>query len=252
MEEMSIRDKDNILHIHSKVNESMVEWALQKTYDFAKLMSYYKCAMMEIETKFNVLNEEFTLQFDRQPINSIKTRLKNPISIRQKLSSKGYELSMESIEQNLHDVAGIRVVCSFIEDVYMLAEALLKQDDITLIEAKDYIKAPKANGYRSLHLIVAVPIFLQHEKRIMQAEVQLRTIAMDSWASLEHQLRYKKDTPLDGAVQWELRYCADLSAQLDERMNAMKKRLDIGPNSSAQQIKDMGRIIVDELEGDEK
>ena len=159
---------------------------------------------------------------------------------------------MESIEQNLHDVAGIRVVCSFIEDVYMLADALLKQDDITLIEAKDYIKAPKANGYRSLHLIVAVPIFLQHEKRIMQAEIQLRTIAMDSWASLEHQLRYKKDIPLDEAAQWELRYCADLSAQLDERMNAMKKRLDTGPNSSAQQIKDVGRIIVDELEGDEK
>ena len=252
MNDLTEHRESQLKQLQSMVNTDMVEWALQKTYDFAKLMSYYKCAMMEIETKLSVLNEEFKMQFDRQPINSIKTRLKNPISIRQKLSGKGYELSVESIEQNLHDVAGIRVVCSFIEDVYMLADALLKQDDITLIEAKDYIKAPKANGYRSLHLIVAVPIFLQHEKRIMQAEIQLRTIAMDSWASLEHQLRYTKDIPLDEAAQWELRYCADLSAQLDERMNAMKKRLDTGPNSSAQQIKDVGRIIVDELEGDEK
>lgn len=252
MNEMAIQDKDNLLQIQSMVNENMVEWALQKTYEYAKLMSYYKCAMMEIETKFNVLNEEFSLQFDRQPINSIKTRLKNPISIRQKLSVKGYELSLDSIEQNLHDVAGIRVVCSFIEDVYMLAEALLKQDDITLIETKDYIKNPKGNGYRSLHLIVAVPIFLQHEKRIMRVEIQLRTIAMDSWASLEHQLRYKKDIALDEAAQWELRYCADLSAQLDERMNAMKKRLDTCPENSAQQIKDVRRIIADDLEGEEK
>jgi len=249
---MSIQDKDNLLQIQSMVNENMVEWALQKTYEYAKLMSYYKCAMMEIETKFNVLNEEFSLQFDRQPINSIKTRLKNPISIRQKLSVNGYELSLDSIEQNLHDVAGIRVVCSFIEDVYMLAEALLKQDDITLIETKDYIKNPKGNGYRSLHLIVAVPIFLQHEKRIMRVEIQLRTIAMDSWASLEHQLRYKKDITLDEAAQWELRYCADLSAQLDERMNAMKKRLDASLEDSVQLKKNMGKIIIDNLEGDEK
>lgn len=153
--------------------------------------------------------------------------------------AKGHGLSVDSIEQNLHDVAGIRVVCSFVEGVYMLAEALLKQDDITLIEAKDYIKHPKANGYRSLHLIVAVPIFLQHEKRIMRAEIQLRTIAMDSWASLEHQLRYKKDIPFDEAAQWELRHCADLSAQLDERMNAMKKRLDARPDDGAQRIMDV-------------
>ena len=252
MNEMSIQGKDSFLQFQSMVNEDMVEWALQKTYEYAKLMSYYKCAMMEIETKFNVLNEEFTLQFDRQPINSIKTRLKNPISIRQKLSVKGYELSLESIEQNLHDVAGIRVVCSFIEDVYMLAEALLKQDDITLIETKDYIKNPKGNGYRSLHLIVAVPIFLQHEKRTMRVEIQLRTIAMDSWASLEHQLRYKKDIALDEAAQWELRYCADLSAQLDERMNAMKKRIDTSLEDSVQLKKNMGIIIIDRLEGDEK
>ena len=171
------------------LHQDTFEWALQKTYDFARLMSCYRCAMMEIETKLNVLNEEFSLRFDRQPISSIRTRLKNPLSIHEKMVRHGWPMNTESIETNLHDIAGIRVICSFVEDVYMLADALLKQDDITLIEQKDYIAHPKPNGYRSLHLIVEVPIFLEHEKRMMKAEIQLRTIAMDSWASLEHQLR---------------------------------------------------------------
>lgn len=225
MNDLTVQRENQLNQLQSMVSTDMVEWALQKTYDFAKLMSYYRCAMMEIETKFNVLNEEFKLRFDRQPINSIKVRLKSPISIHQKLADRGYPMSVESIESNLNDIAGIRVICSFTDDVYMMAEALLKQDDITLIEKKDYIKSPKKNGYRSLHLIVAVPIFLQSEKRIMKAEIQLRTIAMDSWASLEHQLRYKKDVVFDEKMQWELRYCADLSAQLDERMDALRVKV---------------------------
>ena len=172
--------------------EERAEEMLSKTYGFAKLMTYYKCAMMEIETKFNVLNEEFSLQFDRQPISYIKTRLKNPISIYTKLLRKNFPVSLKDMEDNINDIAGIRVVCSFIDDVYMLAEALLKQDDITLIEKKDYIENPKENGYRSLHLIVSTPIFLAEEKRMMRAEIQLRTIAMDFWASLEHQLKDRK------------------------------------------------------------
>ena len=164
----------------------------QKSADYFKLMSYYKCAIMEIETKFNVLNEEFSLAHDRNPINTIKSRLKSPESIMEKLERKKLSVSVESIEENLFDVAGVRVICSFPRDVYMLAESLLKQDDIELIEKKDYIKNPKQNGYRSLHLIVAIPIFLANEKRIMKVEIQLRTIAMDFWATLEHQLKYKK------------------------------------------------------------
>ena len=203
-----------------------LEWAQKKTMEFAQLMTYYKCAMMEIETKFNVLNEEYSLAFDRNPISSIKSRLKSPLSIKEKLSRKNLPITFESIEENISDVAGIRVVCSFPDDVYALADALLKQDDITLIKKKDYIAHPKANGYRSLHLIVAVPIFLAEEKRLMKVEIQLRTIAMDFWASLEHQLRYKKDTPFTEEMAAELSECARRSAELDEKMNALRKTVE--------------------------
>ncbi len=190
--------------------------------NYSKLMSYYKCAMMEIETKFNVLNEEFSLRLERNPISSIKTRIKSPMSIKEKLEKRDLPLTLNSIEANLNDIAGIRVVCSFTEDVYVLAHALLKQDDITLIEAKDYIKNPKPNGYRSLHLIVSVPIFLAHEKKDMRVEIQLRTIAMDFWASLEHQLRYKKDVEFTDKMADELLYCANLSAELDQKMDGLR------------------------------
>ena len=213
------------------LHQDTFEWALQKTYDFARLMSCYRCAMMEIETKLNVLNEEFSLRFDRQPISSIRTRLKDPLSIHEKMVRHSWPLTTESMEQNLCDIAGIRVICSFVEDVYTLADALLMQDDITLIRRKDYIANPKPNGYRSLHLIVEVPIFLEHEKRLMKAEIQLRTIAMDSWASLEHQLRYKKENAFDTEMAEEIRACADLSALLDEKMNRLKRRIDADPQN---------------------
>ena len=193
---------------------------------FNKLMAYYKCALMEIETKFNVLNEEYSLQYDRNPISSIKTRLKSPVSIKEKLARHDYPMTTKSIEENLNDVAGIRVICSFPEDVYALANALLRQDDIVLVKKKDYIKNPKENGYRNLHLIVAVPIFLSCEKRIMHVEIQLRTIAMDFWASLEHQLRYKKDTEFTKDMMKELYECAKISADLDTRMDELRKRCD--------------------------
>ena len=158
------------------------------------LMAYYRCAIMEVETKFNVLNEQFSLQYDRNPIESIKARVKSFDSILKKVKRKQIPFSLESIEENINDIAGVRVICSFQEDIYMLADCLLQQDDVRLIERKDYIKNPKPGGYRSLHLIIEVPIFLEKEKRPMKVEVQLRTIAMDFWASLEHKLRYKKNT----------------------------------------------------------
>lgn len=209
--------------IKAFLSRDAVGTALEKTYTFARLMSYYQCAMMEIETKFKVLNEEFSLAFDRQPISTVKTRLKNPISIREKMIKKGYPFTFESMVDNLNDIAGIRVICSFTDDVYMLADALKKQDDITVLKEKDYIKTPKENGYRSLHLVVAVPIFLQQEKRLIKAEVQFRTIAMDSWASLEHQLRYKKESLSADKYSAQLKYCARLSTELDECMNRIKK-----------------------------
>ena len=193
---------------------------------FHKLMAYYKCALMEVETKFNVLNEEYSLEYDRNPISNIKTRLKSPISIKEKLERNNYPVTTESIETNLNDVAGIRVICSFPEDVYTLANALLRQDDIQLITKKDYIKNPKENGYRSLHLIVAIPIFLSCEKRTMKVKIQLRTIAMDFWASLEHQLRYKKDTEFSEDMMKELYACAKVSADLDMRMDKLRQKCD--------------------------
>ena len=209
--------------LDSVFNEEIIEWGKPIMQNFSKLMAYYRCALMEIETQFNVLNEEFSLRYDRNPINSIKSRLKSFGSMRDKLLRKGLTLTVDNIEECLNDVAGVRVICSFTDDVFMLAEALLNQDDITLVEAKDYINNPKPNGYRSLHLIVTVPIFLAHEKRLMKVEIQLRTIAMDSWASLEHQLRYKKDYAFDERMANELLRCAELSSELDARMDALRE-----------------------------
>lgn len=206
-------------------DEDMINWSKGVVQKYKRLMAYYRCAMMEVETKFNVLNEEFSLRYDRNPINGIKSRLKRLDSIQEKLHRKQLPFDMQTIETHIHDVAGVRVVCAFVEDVYLLAEALLKQDDVMLIEKKDYIANPKPNGYRSLHLIVTVPIFLEHEKRVMQVEIQLRTIAMDFWASLEHQLRYKKDFVFTEEMAQELRDCAELSAQVDLRMDSLRERL---------------------------
>lgn len=207
-------------------DEEMMYWSKGILQNYNRLMAYYRCAIMEVETKFNVLNEEFSLRYDRNPISGIKSRLKRLESIKEKLERKDLPISLESIEKNIHDVAGVRVVCSFIDDVYLLADALLKQDDITLVERKDYIANPKPNGYRSLHLIVTVPIFLEHEKRIMKVEIQLRTIAMDFWASLEHQLCYKKDFEFTEEMAQELFECAELSAQLDARMDALRDHVE--------------------------
>lgn len=206
-------------------DEDMINWSKGVVQKYKRLMAYYRCAMMEVETKFNVLNEEFSLRYDRNPINGIKSRLKRLDSIQEKLHRKQLPFDIQTIETHIHDVAGVRVVCAFVEDVYLLAEALLKQDDVMLIEKKDYIANPKPNGYRSLHLIVTVPIFLEHEKRVMQVEIQLRTIAMDFWASLEHQLRYKKDFVFTEEMAQELRDCAQLSAQVDLRMDSLRERL---------------------------
>ena len=218
---------DKTMNENMPFNEEMIEKSKNWLKNYSTLMAYYRCAIMEIETKFNVLNEEFSLRYDRNPINGIQTRLKSPGSIREKMERKGLPLKLDLIEEKLMDIAGVRVICAFPDDVYMLEEALLKQDDITLIKRKDYIANPKENGYRSLHLIVAVPIFLAREKRIMNVEIQLRTIAMDSWASLEHQLRYKKDVEFTEAMANELLYCAKLSAELDAKMDALQAQAKI-------------------------
>lgn len=199
---------------------------LKSAESFRELMTYYRCAIFEVETKFNVLSEEFSLKNDRNPIETIKTRLKTPQSIVEKMAKKGIPLRFSEIEDNISDIAGIRVICPFQDDIYMLAECFLSQDDITLVEKKDYIKNPKPNGYRSLHLIVTTPIFLTSGKKMMRAEIQLRTIAMDFWASLEHSLRYKKNLPDSLKLSDDLLKCAEDSADLDLRMMSIRRQID--------------------------
>lgn len=219
--EWTNRDEKNLKKLLAVSNAETAELIEKMADEMRALMVYYRCAIMEVETKLKVLNEEFSLKHDRNPINSIKTRLKSYPSIKEKLQREGIIATPEQIEKNLNDIAGIRVICSFLDDVYDVAEALLKQDDITLIRKKDYIKNPKPNGYRSLHLIIEVPIFLQHEKHMVKVEIQLRTIAQDFWASLEHQMRYKKNFEFTEAMANELLECATMSALLDERMEKL-------------------------------
>lgn len=189
---------------------------------FRKMITFYKCAMMEIETKLQILNEEFSLEMDRNPINHIRCRLKSFLSIRQKAEKIGCPMTPDAIEKNMNDIAGIRVICSFQDDVYSIADALLRQNDITLISKKDYIESPKPNGYRSLHLIILLPVFFASEKQYVKVEIQLRTIAMDFWASLEHQLKYKKSFAFTEEMSDELFQCAQISRTLDEKMNRLK------------------------------
>ncbi|SFP99410.1 putative GTP pyrophosphokinase [Butyrivibrio proteoclasticus] len=194
--------------------------------DFQILMMKYDCALSEVRTKLDVLNKELSLINNRNPFESIKMRIKTPISIYNKLNSKGVDFNVENISKNLSDIAGIRVICSFIDDIYMLADCLAKQDDITVIQRKDYIENPKASGYRSLHLIIEVPIFLTTEKEYMKVEVQFRTIAMDFWASLEHKMKYKKNIQHQDVISDDLKFSADLINQLDLRMQQIREKID--------------------------
>ena len=211
------------LKMMETVDEETMEWAQKASTEFAKRMSYYKCAMLEVETRFNVLNEEYILEHGRAPVNSIKSRLKTLPSLREKLERKNIPFDVDTMEEQLNDIAGVRVICSFPEDVYTMANAFLAMDDIEVLQEKDYIKNPKSNGYRSLHLIVAIPVYLAGGKRMTKVEIQLRTIAMDFWASLEHQLRYKQDNEFTEEMATELYACAQLSAALDLRMDKLRK-----------------------------
>lgn len=197
-------------------------------YQLQEMLCHYRCAIREVETKFRVLDEEFSLERDRNPITRIQTRLKSPESIFDKVLRTGIEPGLESLRQNMHDIGGVRIICAFAEDVYLLADCLSRQDDIVILQRKDYIKNPKQNGYRSLHLIVEVPIFLSNYTKRMRVEVQLRTIAMEFWASLEHKLRYKKDIDpeLFKATEDALWQCAELSAELDAKMQNVRHMID--------------------------
>ena len=181
----------------------------------------YRAAIKEVRTKIEILSEDFAVRHDYNPIHHMERRLKSPESIEEKLIRYGKEVSIESARENIMDIAGIRVVCNFIDDVYAIADMLMEQNDIRLITKKDYIQNPKPNGYRSLHLVLSVPVFLLDGCENIPVEVQIRTVAMDFWASLEHQLRYKKEKDLPPQTNFELKACAEASANLDMRMQRL-------------------------------
>ncbi len=199
---------------------------MESAQPFMELLMHNECALREIETKLNVLNDEFSLQYNYNPIESIKTRVKDPMSIVEKMKRKGIAPTIENIEKTLNDIAGIRVICSFPEDIYAIAEMLIRQDDIKLISQKDYIANPKPNGYRSLHLIVEIPIFLSKGKKFMKVEVQFRTIAMDFWASLKHKMRYKKNIENAEEIARELKLCSEAINTIDYRMQDIRNRIE--------------------------
>lgn len=186
----------------------------------------YNCAIKEVRTKFEVLNDELSATSNRNPIEMIKSRVKKPKSIINKLLRKGYPVSMASVMENLNDVAGVRVICSFINDIYKVASMLSAQDDIKVLEIKDYIEHPKENGYRSYHMIIEIPVFFSNVKQSIKVEVQLRTIAMDFWASLEHSMKYKKDIKNSEEIADELKKCADLISDTDFKMQEINNKIN--------------------------
>ena len=209
-----------------------VEKFVEQFYGFIQINHLYDSAIHEIETKLEIIDSEFQCNFSRNPIHNISSRLKSPESIAGKLKRKNIPITAESILANLHDIAGVRVICHYIEDIYQIASYLSLHDDIHILKQKDYIKNPKPSGYRSLHLIVTVPVFLSTGKKIVPVEIQIRTIAMDFWASLEHQLHYKTKNNVPPELSEELRTLSETIHNTDLQMENIYHRInEITPES---------------------
>ena len=225
MTTMSRLDAEKGIELLKELTPEQQVSMLMKAQSFQTLLMQYRCAIREIQTKLNVLNDEFSLRHERNPFESIKSRVKEPTSIIEKMHRRGYELSVENIEDKLNDVAGIRVICSFVEDIYYLASMLSAQDDLTVLQVKDYIKNPKESGYKSYHMLVAVPIFLSDSVVNTKVEIQIRTIAMDFWASLEHKIYYKFEGKAPAYISRDLRECAEMVSALDEKMLSLNEAI---------------------------
>ena len=219
-------EKRMLSEISSQVGDVTIPTEfLEQAEQIQGLLLYYSYAIKEVRTKLEILNEELAFKTKRNPIESIESRVKKPASIIEKLRRRNFPVSVESVFENLHYVAGVRVIFSFIDDIYDVAEMFLSQDDITLIEKKDYIQNPKSNGYRSLHLIIEVPVFLSDRTLNMKVEVQIRTMAMDFWAALEHQANYKKGIDGIDSLVVELTDCANIINQTDRRMQEIYHKI---------------------------
>lgn len=233
LDEMSAESEHTEMMVFPQVDNEIYERRRRlagTVVDYKEMRMRYSCAIKEVRTKFDVLNSEFNVRYQRNPITSISSRLKSSTSIMRKLERKKLNFTLENVEKHLFDVAGIRVVCSYVDDIYMLAEALAKQDDITVIKEKDYIKSPKPNGYRSYHMIVSVPVFFSDRTKNIAVEVQIRTIAMDFWASLEHQLKYKQEIPNQTEIVRQLSECAEQIASVDKTMWRVRQQIEMSEN----------------------
>ena len=211
--------------IAKKEQPAGVQRLKKSIHKFEIYMMMYGSAVKEVRTKLEILSDNLSVDYKRNPIEMIKSRIKKPESILEKLHRKGFEITAPHVLENLNDIAGIRVVCSFIDDIYDVAGMLSRQDDITVLEIKDYIKNPKPNAYRSYHMIIEIPVFFADRKQPMKVEVQFRTIAMDFWASLEHQMKYKKNVEHSEEIAQELRNCAETIAKTDLRMQSISKAI---------------------------
>lgn len=194
-------------------------------FEFQRLMMIYESATKQVVTKLEILNKEYKVSGRRNPIETIKSRIKTPESIANKLEKEGLPFSFDAMTRNLTDVAGVRVICPYISDIYRIKDALFRQPDIVLVKEKDYIKKPKESGYRSLHLVAEITVYLSEEEHKVPVEIQLRTIAMDFWASLEHELRYKNQTGVPESIRRELFRCAETIAMTDREMEEIAQEL---------------------------
>lgn len=213
--------------------------------DYTDLRMVYGCALKIVRTKFEVLDSEFEVRNQRNPINFISSRVKSNQSIIGKMIRRGIPLTIENMEEQIQDIAGIRIICSYEDDIYYFADALLQQDNVTLLTRKDYIAYPKPNGYRSLHLIVSVPVYFADQKREVPVEVQIRTIAMDFWASLEHSMKYQQEIKDQDSMAERLKSCADRIDELDEEMQAIRKQIEAGkdvPTDEEMLIQRLGKL----------
>lgn len=215
---------EKVLSAMNGESEEVVH-STQTRKDFEELLMMYAGAIREVRTKLEVLNDEFQIKSRRNPIRYINSRIKKPSSILEKLYRRNYPVTLESLKENMHDIAGIRVICAYGSDIYAIAEMLMKQDDVMVLMVKDYIQNPKPNGYRSLHLVIEIPVFFSDRKQFMKVEVQIRTMAMDFWASLEHQLRYKTEGKPSEEISNELRDCAEIIHETDARMESIYKKM---------------------------
>lgn len=221
----SLREKeDDVPVITGDIMEEL-KILMQHSQAFQEMQMMYACAIREVRTKAEVLNDEMSVRYHRNPISSISSRVKKPESIAQKLVKKGLPFTVEAIMANLSDVAGVRIICEFIDDIYTIAAMLAMQDDLKLIKIKDYIKYPKPNGYRSYHMIVEIPVFFSKGKTPMRVEIQIRTIAMDFWASLEHKIYYKFEGQAPEYISRELKECADMVSALDDKMLSLNEAI---------------------------